>query len=167
MKLGELEAELRAILVPYEDELETAEIYGMEVLRRPGAKAHDWFAGVQAAGDRVKFNFLPMHTHPELLAGASPALLKRRTGASVFKLAAGDEGLLEELELVVARGFEVYMGRGGDARPTSDALLAPPSNPGGCIQQESSDPRRRRPREGRTHPGPRSQRDDSGRPPAF
>jgi hypothetical protein len=109
--LGELEAELRAILVPYEDELEAAEIYGMEVLRRPGAKAHDWFAGVQAAGGRIKFNFLPMRGHPELLSGISVALLKRRTGASVFKLAAGDDGLLEEVELVVARGFELYMGR--------------------------------------------------------
>jgi 7-keto-8-aminopelargonate synthetase-like enzyme len=111
MTLGELEAELRAILVPYEDELDSAEIYGMEVLRRPGAKAHDWFAGVKAAGDRIKFNFLPMHGHPELLEGVSPALLKRRTGASVFKLAEGDESLLPELEQVVARGFHVYMGR--------------------------------------------------------
>ena len=111
MTLGELEAELRAILVPYEDELEAAEIYGMEVLRRPGAKAHDWFAGVQAAGDRIKLNFLPMHGHPELLDGVSPALLRQRTGASVFRLAANDEALLDELERVVARGFEVYMDR--------------------------------------------------------
>jgi hypothetical protein len=37
--LGELEAELRAMLVPYEDVLESSEIYGMEVLRTPGAKA--------------------------------------------------------------------------------------------------------------------------------
>ena len=108
MTLGELEAELRAILVPYEDELESAEIYGIEVLRRPGAKAHDWFAGVQAAGTRVKFNFLPMHGHPELLDGVSPALARRRTGASVFKFAEGDDALLDELERVVARGFEVY-----------------------------------------------------------
>jgi hypothetical protein len=111
MTLGELEAELRAILVPYEDELEAAEIYGMEVLRRPGAKAHDWFAGVQRTGDRIKFNFLPMHSHPELLVGLSPALLKRRTGASVFRFADGDDALLDALELVVARGFDVYMGR--------------------------------------------------------
>ena len=111
MKLDELEAELRAILVPYEDELEAAEIYGMEVLRRRGAKAHDWFAGVQRTDDRVKFNFLPMHGHPDLLAGVSPDLLRRRTGASVFKLAAGDDALLDELEHVVARGFDAYMGR--------------------------------------------------------
>ena len=115
-ELNALEAELRAILVSYEDELETAEIYSMEVLRRPGAKAHDWFAGIQAAGDRIKFSFLPMHAHPELLAGVSPALLRCRTGASVFILEAGDDALLEELELLVARGFDVYM----SPTPTTD-----------------------------------------------
>jgi hypothetical protein len=107
--LDRVEAELRALLVPYEDALEAAEIYGMEVLRRPGAKAHDWFAGVQQVSDTVKFNFLPMHGHPELLAGLSPALLKHRTGASVFKFSALDDALIEELETVVDRGFDVYM----------------------------------------------------------
>ena len=107
--LNEVEAELRAILVPYEDGLEASEIYSMEVLRRPGAKAHDWFAGVQQVSGAVKFNFLPMHGHPELLAGCSPALLKRRTGASVFKFAALDDALFADLEALVARGFEAYM----------------------------------------------------------
>lgn len=111
--LDALEAELRAILVPYEDELEAAEIYGMEVLRRPGAKAHDWFAGVSRAGAAVKFSFLPMHAHPELLDGVSPAIVRRRTGASVFIFSElGDAGI-DELAVVVARGFSVYMG--GDA----------------------------------------------------
>jgi len=105
-----LEAELRAILVPYEDILETAEIYHMEVLRRAGARAHDWFAGVRRVDGAVKFSFLPMHGHPELLEGLSPALLKRRTGASVFRLTEADMGLIEELEALVARGFDTYMG---------------------------------------------------------
>ena len=106
--LDAVEAELRAILVTYEDKLETAEIYGMEVLRREGAKAHDWFAGVQQVNGVVKFNFLPMHAHPELLEGVSPALLKRRTGASVFKFTEPDEALIEDLAALVARGFKLY-----------------------------------------------------------
>lgn len=109
MTLDEVEAKLRAILVPYEDELDAAEIYSMEVLRKPGAKAHDWFAGVQQVAGAVKFSFLPMHGHPELLAGCSPQLLKRRTGASVFKFTALDDALVADLEGLVARGFEVYM----------------------------------------------------------
>ncbi len=106
--LDAVEAELRAVLVPYEDRLETAEIYGMEVLRRQGAKAHDWFAGVQQVNGVVKFNFLPMHEHPELLEGCSPELLKRRTGASVLKFTDLDEALIADLGALVARGFKVY-----------------------------------------------------------
>ena len=111
MDAGELEAELRAILVPYEDVLEASEIYGMEVLRRPGAKAHDWFAGVRQKGDTVKFMLLPMHTHPELLEGMSPELRKRKTGASVLTLRDGDEGLIPELEALLQRSFDAYVGQ--------------------------------------------------------
>ena len=116
--LAAVEARLRALLEPYRDRLVEGEIYGIPMLRRPGAKAHDWFAGVQMADGYVKLNFLPMHGHPELLAGCSPALLKRRTGASVLKFSDADAALLDEelvpdLEALVARGFEVYLGRRG------------------------------------------------------
>ena len=111
MNLTELEAELRAILVPYEDVLEASEIYGMEVLRRPGAKAHDWFAGVRVKGDAVKFMLLPMHTHPELLEDISSELRKRKTGASLLTLRAGDDGLIEELQQLVQRSFDAYVGQ--------------------------------------------------------
>ena len=115
--LAAVEARLRAILEPYRGRLETFEIYGVEMLRRPGAKAHDWFAGVQLANGAVKFSFLPMHTHPELLEGISPALRKRKTGASVFKFAEVDEALFGELDALVARAFEGYMT--GDVRAGS------------------------------------------------
>ena len=95
--------------MPYEDVLETAEIYSMEVLRRSGAKAHDWFAGVQQVNGKVKFNFLPMQRTPSCSIGCSPALLKRRTGASVFKFTSLDDALIEDLEALVDRGFEAYM----------------------------------------------------------
>ena len=105
-----IEARLEAILDPYRERLERATIYNIPVLRRPGAKAHDWFAGVQRTETAVKFNFLPMHNHPELLDGISPELRKRKTGASVFKIAEIDDTLLTELKALVARSFPVYMG---------------------------------------------------------
>lgn len=113
--LAALETRLNAILDPYRDRLEAATIYNIPVLRRPGAKAHDWFASVQRVEVAVKFNFLPMHNHPDVLDGISRALRKRKTGASVFKLAELDDTLLAELESVVARGFERYMGNAGEA----------------------------------------------------
>lgn len=109
LTLGELEAELRAILVPYEDVLEAAEVYGIEVLHRPGARAHDWFVGVRPGKGSVKLMLLPLHTHPELMDGVSPALARRKSGAALFTLRPGDDALLDELAAVVARGFEAYM----------------------------------------------------------
>ena len=110
MDAGELLAELRAILVPYEDRLEAAEIYGIEVLHRPGARAHDWFAGVRPGTGTAKLMLLPIKANPELLEGVSPALLKRRSGDAIFTLKPGDEALLPELERLVARAFDAYTG---------------------------------------------------------
>jgi hypothetical protein len=110
--LAAVERRLEAVLDPYRARLETATIYNLAVLRRPGAKAHDWFAGVQRVDGAVKFNFLPMHLHPELLDGISPELRKRRTGASVFRFASLDEDLAAELEGVVARAFDLAIGEG-------------------------------------------------------
>ena len=117
--LNKVEAELRAILVTYEDVLETAEIYGMEVLRRPGAKAHDWFAGVQQVNGTVKLNLLPMHTYPGIMDGVPPGLLRHRTGASVMKFAEYDEPLFAELEALVDRAFDAYMGKPAAATSSS------------------------------------------------
>ena len=110
MDTSELEAELRALLVPYEDVLEAAEIYGIEVLHRPGARAHDWFAGVRPGKGTAKLMLLPIKSHPELLDGISPALRKRQSGDGLFTLRPGDETLLDELGQVVARAFDAYVG---------------------------------------------------------
>jgi 7-keto-8-aminopelargonate synthetase-like enzyme len=108
--LKAVELRLRAILDPYREHLVEDEIYHMPVLRRKGAKKHDWFAGVQPVDGAVKFNFLPMHGNPALLEDASAALRKHKTGASVFRFTEIDENLAGELETVVAKGFLAYMG---------------------------------------------------------
>jgi hypothetical protein len=59
---------------------------------------------------------LTIKDHPEILDGASPALLKRRSGDALFTLKPGDEALLPELEEVMARAFAVYMA-GTASRP--------------------------------------------------
>jgi 7-keto-8-aminopelargonate synthetase-like enzyme len=107
---------LRAILDRYRTHLEESTIYGMSVLRRHGTKRHDWFAGVQPVEGAVKFNFLPMHQHPDLLAAVSPRLRRHKTGASVFRFTEIDEPLASELEELVARGFLAYMEKGETKR---------------------------------------------------
>jgi hypothetical protein len=107
---SELESELKAILVAYEDVLVADELYGIEVLHRRGSKMHDWFAGVRPGKGTAKLMLLPIKGHPELLDGISPALRKRVSGDALFTLKPGDEGLLPELEQVVARAFDTYVG---------------------------------------------------------
>jgi hypothetical protein len=107
-ELAAAEARLQALLDPYRDRLEAFEIYGVPMLRRPGAKAHDWFAGVNRGNGVVRFSFLPMHAHPELLNGLSPAVLKRKTGASLFTFRSVDDATAAELASLLARGYEAY-----------------------------------------------------------
>ena len=119
MDASELESALRRLLVPYEEALELSEIYGIHVLHRRGARAHDWFAGVRPGKGSAKLMLLPIKGHPELLDGASPALLKRRSGDALFTLRPGDDALLPELAQVVAHAFAAYAGtppREGTAR---------------------------------------------------
>jgi hypothetical protein len=116
MDAVELEAALASMLATYEGTLERAHIYGIEVLHRPGARSHDWFAGVRPGKGSAKLMLLTIKDHPEILEGASPALLKRRSGEALFTLKPGDEGLLAELEAVVARAFDVYL-REAERRP--------------------------------------------------
>ena len=106
----ELEAELKALLVPYEDVLEANELYGIEVLHRPGSKAHDGFAGVRPGKGTAKLMLLPMKGQPEFLDGISPALRKRVSGDALFTFKPGDETLLPEVEQVVAKAFDAYVG---------------------------------------------------------
>jgi len=113
--LTAVELRLGAILDPYREHLVEDTIYRMPVLRRKGARKHDWFAGVQPVDGAVKFNFLPMHAHPELLDNAPQELLRRKTGASVFRFTEIDEHLAAALESLVGRGFLAYMGKAGDA----------------------------------------------------
>jgi hypothetical protein len=107
--LTDVEARLDAILEPYRSRLETFQIYGVPMLRRPGAKAHDWFAGVSPGNGVIRFFLLPMHARPELLDGISPALRKRKRGASLFGFPALDDALVDELTALTERSFATYM----------------------------------------------------------
>ena len=108
MDADELEAALRSMLDRYEGPLERAQIYGIQVLHRPGARAHDWFAGVRPGKGVAKLMLLPIKGEPALLAGVSPGLLKRKSGDALFTLRPGDEVLLPELEQLVARAYDAY-----------------------------------------------------------
>jgi hypothetical protein len=112
---SELEARLLELLAPYRDALVLDRLYGIDVLHRPGSRTHDWFAGVRPGKGTAKLMLLTVKDHPEILDGASPALLKRRSGDALFTLKPGDEALLPELEAIVPRAIRIYMDGGPGA----------------------------------------------------
>ncbi len=106
--LAAVETRLQAMLEPYAGRLERATIYGLPTLRRPGAKAHDWFAFVKPASKHVSLFLLPVYTWPELLDDCSTALLARRSGASTFAFTSLPEELAADVEALLARAFGRY-----------------------------------------------------------
>jgi hypothetical protein len=117
MDAEELMTGLRALLEPYEGRLERAQIYGIDVLKRPGAKKHDWFAGVRPGKGTAKLMILPIKTNPELLESLSPALRKRQSGDALFTLKPGDDALIPELGELLERAFAVYVEDSGAQSP--------------------------------------------------
>ena len=76
--LKAVELRLRAILERYQAHLVESTIYSMPVLRRKGAKKHDWFAGVQPVDGAVKFNFLPLHENAICSTASRPTSVGTR-----------------------------------------------------------------------------------------
>jgi hypothetical protein len=53
---------------------------------------------------------MPMLTSPELLDGCSPRLLRTRKAKTAFNFTSLDEELIRDLERLVARACERYVG---------------------------------------------------------
>ena len=106
--IAAIEERIWKILEPYRDRLEASTIYGIPSLKWPGARAHDYFAALKAGKSYVSLYLLVADTYPDALDGASPALLKRRTGKAAFTFPALGDDLATELEALIARLFERY-----------------------------------------------------------
>jgi len=67
---------------------------------------------------------LPIYTWPRLLDGMSPALRKRKQGASCFNFSAVDEDQMAELAALTERSFQAYMSGGASLAEGSPAAAA-------------------------------------------
>jgi hypothetical protein len=106
--LEAVEARIWSLLEPYRAELEDATIYGLPSVRWPGAKAHDYFASVKRGKSYVSMYLLVADSYPDALEGASPELLKRRTGKAAFNFPTLDDDTARDLEALLARLYERY-----------------------------------------------------------
>ncbi len=93
---------------PIRTQLEPNDLYGLPTFRWPGAKAHDFFAGVRTAERHVAFHLMPLVKHPELADDLSSDLRRRLKGKTTFNFTTIGPELADELALFVARCFDVY-----------------------------------------------------------
>lgn len=107
-ELQAIEARIWALLDRFAGPLERATIYGMPSVRWPGAKAHEYFAAVKLGTAYVSLYLLPADVYPEALEGASPAVLKRRTGKAAFTFPSLDDAVAADLADLLDRLFERY-----------------------------------------------------------
>jgi hypothetical protein len=106
--LEAVERRIWSLLEPYRGELEDATIYGLPSVRWPGAKAHDYFASVKRGKTYVSLYLLVADTYPDALAGASAALLKRRTGKAAFNFPKLDDEMARDLDTLLETLYERY-----------------------------------------------------------
>ncbi len=111
-ELSAVEARLRSLLEPYAGRLGWATIYNLPTLRRPGARAHDWFAFVKPATRHVSLFLLPVRAWPNLLDACSPELRARRSGAAMLNFTTLPDELAADVEALLARAFERYVAEG-------------------------------------------------------
>lgn len=106
-----IEARLWAMLEPYRGRMVSNSIYGLETLGWPGAKKHDFFAGVRVAPKHVAFHLMPVYSEPALLQAVSPELRSHLKGKTTFDFDQVLEALFAELEALTARAYAVYEAR--------------------------------------------------------
>jgi hypothetical protein len=71
-----------------------------------------FFGAVKIASRYVSYHLMPVYVEPKLLAGQSPALLKRMQGKSCFNFTREDRALFIELQQLSVAGFNHYVSRG-------------------------------------------------------
>jgi hypothetical protein len=114
--LTDVFADLRAILIPFAQELDCTidrddELYlntrHIQENRKPL-----WFGGVQIKKRYVSYHLMPVYVNPGLLEGISPALKKRMQGKSCFNFTSSDSSLFEELAALTEASFRDYREKG-------------------------------------------------------
>jgi hypothetical protein len=108
MNLADVAARLWDLLAPYRDRLEESTVYGMPILKRPGAGAHGFFAGIRIGEHNVGFHLKPLYDHPELLGAIPASLRKRMSGKQAFTFTSLDDQLAVELAALLERAFELH-----------------------------------------------------------
>jgi hypothetical protein len=112
----ELFTELRAIMLPFADQLErkvdSADQLYLDTRHLMKNGQPLWFGGVQIKKRYVSYHLMPLYLNPALLEGISPALSKRMQGKSCFNFNKLDPALFQQLAELTEAGFSDYRDKG-------------------------------------------------------
>lgn len=105
---------LRGILEPYAKRMyvsaDAEGIYGVDMAPESERNPTTWFAGVRVGKRYVSYYLMPIYVEPALLDGISPELRRRMQGKSCFNFRSVDDALIDELDSLTRRGYELTMG---------------------------------------------------------
>ncbi len=116
MPLAEVFAALRAIMLPYAQDLDcvadTADCLYVNTRHMQRNKKPLFFGAVQIKKNYVSYYLMPVYVNPSLLEPVSPSLKKRMQGKSCFNFSSPDASLFNELAAVTKAGYEDYQRAG-------------------------------------------------------
>ncbi|WP_143310777.1 hypothetical protein [Chitinophaga vietnamensis] len=89
------------------------DLYAMHEVTLQGRSYPElFFAGLGARKGYTGLYFFPVYTHPEEFKAVSPALKKCLKGKSCFHIKTLNNGLLEDINAMLAAGFAFYKDKG-------------------------------------------------------
>jgi len=105
---------LRGILEPYGHRMHVTadgpDGYGVDMAPESDRNPTTWFAGVRRGKAYVSYYLMPIYVEPSLLEDVSPKLKRRMQGKSCFNFRSVDDALIDELDALTRRGFELTKG---------------------------------------------------------
>lgn len=105
---------LRGVLEPYAKRMHVSAdaegIYGVDMAPESERNPTTWFAGVRVGKAYVSYYLMPIYVEPALLDGVSPELRRRMQGKSCFNFRSVDDALIDELDALTRRGYELTKG---------------------------------------------------------
>ena len=109
---GQVFTALRRLFTPYEDRMAvktpTPQYVYLESHEPTNKGRPMFFAAVRSGKRYVSYHLMPVYGCPELLAGASPDLMKRMQGKACFNFTTVDERLFGELARITRAGYDKF-----------------------------------------------------------
>jgi hypothetical protein len=116
MNLSDVFTDLREIMIPYAEKLESTIDKDDELYINTNHKLANgktlWFGGIKINKNYVSYHLMPIYLNPKLLEDVSPELKKHLHGKSCFNFTSSNATLFKELSVLTEACFNDYQKKG-------------------------------------------------------